>query len=378
MPACIIHTRSTYCNTYGSKSNACTYSLGKWDYELLITHFLIISTTDLIDSNTSILSMSTTSRGHKLKPIFNPFSSKDARSKDARKRGHNNKKQAIIAAVLLLSTAAICFLTPASNIIAGFILLTIPIDEDISIGRESWRQMRHKYTYQTIPDRWGVSVIGNELARKIQSGSFCMKTALDFDNCQRQMRQYGWSFEVISAPEINAFALPGGIIRVTDSLLRQLQPTDGEIAALLGHEMGHVLHRHGQLKLLKKNLVNTILKALVYEDGDERQESFGEAVGELLLTGALYLGEMRFSRQDEYEADVAAFDILVHSGTYHPTSVQNLLEKLWSFSGESGAGRISMSWDKTHPATAERIEVLSRRWNDWDWHEKRMFNGRQR
>lgn len=319
-----------------------------------------------------------TSRKQKLKPIFNPFSSKNAPG-----GAGSNRKQAIAAILILIILSMIWFLTPASSIIANLILFSIPINEDVSIGRESWHQMRRKYAYHTITDHWGVSNIGNELARKVRDGSFCKNTAMDFDHCKRQMRQYRWSFEVISSPEVNAFALPGGIIRVTDTLLRTLQPSEGEIAALIGHEMGHVLHRHGQLKLLKNNLVRTILKALVYEDGDDHQESFGEAVGELLLTGALFLGEMKFSRQDEYEADSAAFDIMVDSGIYHPTCVQTLLEKLWSVSGErngakGGGGLSMMSWDKTHPATAERIEVLSKRWNEWGWHEKRMFNRRQR
>ena len=138
--------------------------------------------------------------------------------------------------------------------------------------------------------------------------------------------------------------------------------------------MGHVLHRHSQAQLLKKNLLNIVIKALFYEDGDDHQESFGEAVGELMLTGAKFLGEMRFSRQDEYEADDAAFDILADSSVYDPRSVKSLLEKLWSLSGDSG----QTSWDKTHPATGERIKALSTRWNDMSWYEKRKFNGLQR
>jgi predicted Zn-dependent protease len=329
--------------------------------------------------------MSSTKR---MKPIFNPFSnnSKNTRTNN-RGRGRNgdsrtNKKQAIIAISLLLSGFGIWFLTPASDIIASFILLSIPIDEDVSLGRESWLQLRQKHAYISVPDQWGVSAIGNELARKIRngSGSFCKKQMdmnMDYDYCRRQLRQYRWSFEVVSSREINAFALPGGIIRVTDSLLRQLQPTKGEIAALIGHEMGHVLHRHSQLKMVKQNLVNFILKSLVFEEGGDQQEN---SVGELLLTGALFLGEMRFSRKDEYEADSTSFDILVDSGVYHPMSVQSLLEKLWSFSGERQASSSSyiMDWDKTHPGTAERIEVLSKRWNDWSWHDKRVFQGRQR
>lgn len=52
---------------------------------------------------------------------------------------------------------------------------------------------------------------------------------------------------------------------------------------------------------------------MVYEDGDDYEESFGEAVTDILISSARFLGSMRFSRQDEYEADNTAFDILVNS-----------------------------------------------------------------
>eukprot|EP00557_Chaetoceros_sp_GSL56_P009670 CAMPEP_0176476924 /NCGR_PEP_ID=MMETSP0200_2-20121128/327_1 /TAXON_ID=947934 /ORGANISM="Chaetoceros sp., Strain GSL56" /LENGTH=328 /DNA_ID=CAMNT_0017872657 /DNA_START=47 /DNA_END=1030 /DNA_ORIENTATION=- len=318
-----------------------------------------------------------------LKEIFNPFSNKGFfnhhgytthrnyhSGRNANSQYSNFNKQALLAIALFLTGASIWFLTPASTYVARFVLLCIPIHDDIALGRESWGEMRYKYPI-VIRDRWGVKSIGNELANiiTVHSESFCSKMiTLDVSQCRKQMTQYKWSFEVVSSPEINAFALPGGIIRVTDSLLDRLQLSKGEIAGLLGHEMGHVLLRHNQARLLKRNLLEMILKALVYEDGDDHQESFGEAVGEILLTGAKFLGEMRFSRQDEYEADEAAYEILVGSEMYDPRAVQSLLEKLWSLTddttrqGEKGMLGFLQGWDKTHPGTRERIEALSRRW----------------
>ena len=79
-----------------------------------------------------------------------------------------------------------------------------------------------------------------------------------------------------SSQIVNAFALPGGIVRVTDSLLQNLALTDGELAALLGHEMGHILHRHSQKRAVKNKLLSTIWGAFVYEDNDGYDESFGD------------------------------------------------------------------------------------------------------
>ncbi len=218
------------------------------------------------------------------------------------------------------------------------------------------------------------------------------------EQCKQQVQQYNWSFHVLRSgsrsqenkenKEINAFALPGGIISVTDTLLQTLQLSRGEIAALIGHEISHVLYRHTQGQLLKKNLLQTILKAVFYNDGDDYDENFGEAVSELLgnmVNGAKYLGELKFSRMNEYQADGGAWDILYYGGVYNPQCVQRLLEKLHSLErgggGGQGRGRggpynsyMNMSsWDKTHPGTGDRIKVLKQKWSGLNWKDQRRL-----
>jgi len=63
------------------------------------------------------------------------------------------------------------------------------------------------------------------------------------------------------------------------------------------------LHRHSQRRMIKHDILKYVVSALVYDDKDNHRESFGEAVGEIMLTGAKFLGEQGFSRKDEYEAD---------------------------------------------------------------------------
>jgi len=289
---------------------------------------------------------------------------------------------------------------------------------------ESWHAMQQKepHKYQVTYDRWGVESIGYDIVNSVifngpninrlcdsiartslsssesftttssngsshHHGSFfnsafqVLVNAISghdaVEQCKQQALQYNWSFQVIQSQNINAFALPGGIIRVTDSLLKTLHLSKGEIAALLGHEMSHVLHRHGQSQLLKKNLLQTILKAVFYDDGDDEEENFGEAVSELMVRSASFLGQMKFSRTNEYQADSGAWDILFHGGVYNPQSVQRLLEKLYSLEGK-GKGSLSSSsymsgWDKTHPGTGDRIEVLKQKWNGLSWKDQRRL-----
>jgi predicted Zn-dependent protease len=175
-----------------------------------------------------------------------------------------------------------------------------------------------------------------------------------------QLRSLPWSFGVVRADVINAFALPGGIVRVSDTLLRQLNLSDAELAALIGHEMGHILHRHSQARLLQDQLISYLFRAVFYEDNDNFQESFGEAVGELLLKSASFLGKQSFSRKNEYEADAKAWELLLLSKRYSPKAVESLLQKLWDVSGGSG----NTSWESTHPGTKDRIEALKIKWEE--------------
>jgi predicted Zn-dependent protease len=217
------------------------------------------------------------------------------------------------------------------------VLFLVPLDSDIELGYEAWDSLR----YKTVQDVWGVERIGHEMAAMSAS-------------------DIPWSFGVVHASQVNAFALPGGIVRVTDALLKQLNLSNAELAALLGHEMGHVIHRHAQARLLHQQLLSLILQALVYEDYDDHQESFGEALGELLLRRASFLGQQSFSRKNEYQADATAWQLLLESKRYSPLAVQGLLEKLWDYTGGSG----DTSWESTHPGTKDRIEALQVQWKD--------------
>ena len=78
---------------------------------------------------------------------------------------------------------------------------------------------------------------------------------------------------------MNAFAYPNGKIYITDELIQDLETTDDELAAILAHEIGHVVNRHSIKGLVEKSAVLLAWKAIFYEDDDDHEESFGEAIG---------------------------------------------------------------------------------------------------
>lgn len=261
-------------------------------------------------------------------------------------------KQRIWTILSALITFGLWYLTPVSQLLVNVLLEFVPVESDLELGREAYFRDAHlsKDTYHDPKWTRHLQRIGRHLVES--STSLFPKT-----------KDYDWDFAVVKDDrQVNALCLPGGIVRVTSGLLKTLDLTDGEIAALLGHEMGHVLNRHGQSRLLERKVLQTVMEAMVYKDDDPHQESFGEAIGELLIHSADWLGQQSFSRANEYEADETSWKLLLSPhNSYHPKALQSLLTKLWQATGEKGGGT---SWDSTHPGTLDRIKALDDKWKE--------------
>ena len=139
----------------------------------------------------------------------------------------------------------------------------------------------------------------------------------------------------------NAFALPSGIVVVTDALVK-LGQTDDEVVAVLAHEVGHLEHRHS-LRMVMQDSAVALLIATV--SGDPFSSSTLVAALPTLLVHA------RYSRKFEAEADDYAYDFLVAQGI--PTQAfADMLVRLGAKDETSAAEEFLSS----HPGTQERIE----------------------
>lgn len=284
-------------------------------------------------------------------------------------------KQQLFGLVGALAVVGTWYSTPFSTWVTSVALDTIPIEEDIKLGIEAEKQFQYPAVYD---QHWSpiVDSVGKELIRAYN---------------QQQQRERGlgvrylWDFAIIDADAINAFALPGGAVRVTLKLLKTLQLSRGELAALLGHEVGHVVHRHSQARMLQHQLLQRIIQALVYDNHDgTTQESFGQALGELLTKSASWLGQQKFSRRDEYEADATSWDLLLLTDGYNPQSLHSLLSKLQSLEGRRHRSQPKsvddsftqkvIEWSQTHPATKDRLIVLWQKWDNIPAIEKRRLS----
>ena len=270
------------------------------------------------------------------------------RSKTPRPTSLKQRAVSILGASIGL---AAWYLTPISDLIVDVVIDTVDLDKDVELEREALRgnAIPHKTVYNK---QWSDTInrIGHGLI-----------DALDEKQYRLAKNKYNWDFGVIHADFVNAFCLPGGTIRVTDGLLQHLRPTEGELAALLGHEIGHVLSRHAQKRLLNEQFISYMISTLTYEDGDDDKETFGQALGELIVKSSSWLGKQKFSRRDEYQADAVAWDLLF-ADKRNPRSLEGLLGKLQRMEKKGGPESVFKAWSKTHPATADRVEAVFKKW----------------
>jgi Putative Zn-dependent protease, contains TPR repeats len=159
---------------------------------------------------------------------------------------------------------------------------------------------------------------------------------------------YRFEFHVLNDRKtINAFALPGGQIFITEALLSRLK-TEGQLAGVLGHEIGHVIGRHGAEHIAKQQLTQGLTGAAVlatYDPNDPRSARNAQIV---MLVGQLV--NMKFGRDDEIESDRYGVEFMADAG-YDPRAMIEVQEIL----KEAGGGGRAPEFFSTHPNPDNRI-----------------------
>ena len=166
-----------------------------------------------------------------------------------------------------------------------------------------------------------------------------------------QQSPYRYEFHVLDDPQtINAFALPGGQVFITEGLLKRLE-TDGQIAGVLGHEIAHVVARHGAEHIAKQQLTQGLTGAAVLATYDPSDPSSRGSAAVAAMIGNLV--GMRFGRQDELESDRLGVRFASEAG-YDPRSLIALMKIL----GESSEGNRPPEFFSTHPNPENRIQRI--------------------
>ncbi|MDH4196282.1 MAG: M48 family metalloprotease [Candidatus Aminicenantes bacterium] len=154
-----------------------------------------------------------------------------------------------------------------------------------------------------------------------------------------------YHFAVLDSPVINAFAAPGGYIYVTRGLLA-LMNSEAELAAVLGHELGHVNARHSARSMSRQILVQAGLVI-----GSIANETFAKVAGLAGLGAQLIF--LKYSRDDERQADALGVDYARAAG-YDPGEMVRFFQALQELGDLSGKNTLP-GFLSTHPLTKERI-----------------------
>ena len=163
-----------------------------------------------------------------------------------------------------------------------------------------------------------------------------------------------WEVVVFDDPSVNAFALPGGKIGINIGMLG-MATTPGQLAAVIGHEVGHVLAKHGNERVSQQFAVGEALSLLDSWMATKNAENRAATMG-LLGAGAQVGVLLPFSRIHETEADNIGQSIMAKAGFDPNDSVRLWVKMTKGNKSQSKASELL----STHPAGAERINALNK------------------
>ena len=183
-------------------------------------------------------------------------------------------------------------------------------------------------------------------ARRVEEVGRILVNSLEQALYAKNVRNpYQFDFHLLAdRKQINAFALPGGQVFITEALYHQLT-TEDQIAGVLGHEIGHVIERHGSERMAKGGLVKGLVGAAGVMGGGTSSASAASYVGNVM--------QMKYGRGDELESDEWGVKLMLLAG-YNPRELLGVMDVLEKSAG-GGAGPEFMS---THPRPANRKKYI--------------------
>lgn len=161
-------------------------------------------------------------------------------------------------------------------------------------------------------------------------------------------RQWNWQLVLINAPILNATCAPGGKITFYTGLIEQLNLTDDEIAAIMGHEIAHALREHGRERLSQAMAQSAVTNIAMAAAG-----AYGSAIS-AANQAAQYILVLPNSRQNESEADAIGLELAARAG-FKPQAAISVWQKM----NKATQGKGPPEFLSTHPSGETRIEQLS-------------------
>src|SRR3990172_1990308 len=205
-------------------------------------------------------------------------------------------------------------------------LILISTDQEVSIGKQMAGQVEkeNKLVQDTVIQNYF-----NEIGQRIIRVS--------------DRKDLKYHFKVIESDQINAFATPGGYIYFYTGLLK-LMDSEAELASVVGHELSHVVARHGIRRMQQMVGISILLDIALGKSSQAAQQAVSLGIG-VALQG--------YSRENELEADKYGVLYMTKAG-HNPDGMVKMFEKLQKISpsGENVFEKLTSS----HPTPAQRIQ----------------------
>lgn len=212
--------------------------------------------------------------------------------------------------------------------------VAISPEQEIALGLQALPELEQQFGGQSTNQE--AQALVDRVCERIISGS--------------RAGEVDWPYEchlLADQETINAFALPGGQLFITEALLSRFQ-TEGQLAGVMAHEIAHVVARHAAQQIAKQQLTQGLTGAAVIAAYDPENPNSQAAAQVALLVGQLV--NMRFGREDELESDRLGVQFMAEAG-YDPRSMLRVMEIL----AESNQGAAPPEFFSTHPNPENRL-----------------------
>jgi len=198
--------------------------------------------------------------------------------------------------------------------------------------------------------------IGRKMADKIEKQYEIIEDSENLDKVKvigehlkniSDFKQINYQFNIIDREGPNAYAFPGGFIYLTADLFDYIQ-SDDELAAVIAHEMGHVIYQHSIKQMQDNRKLKLVELFAVLLTGDPAVGLLGELTTITLLNS--------YRREYEVEADLNALELLHKSSLYHPIALLTYFERVSSeylLKPDRNLGIF-----QTHPDVHERVRKV--------------------
>jgi predicted Zn-dependent protease len=212
--------------------------------------------------------------------------------------------------------------------------ISLTPQEEIAMGLQSAPQMAQEFG--GLSNNQEAAALVRRVGERVVANSAAKNTPYKYD------------FHLLADPQtVNAFALPGGQIFITEALLGQLQNED-QLAGVLGHEVGHVVARHSAERLAQMELAQGLTGAVTmatYDPSNPNTGYLAQVVANMIT--------MKYGREQELESDDLGVRFMMETG-YDPEHLIGVMEILKKASGPSEVPE----FQSTHPAPENRTQRI--------------------